>query len=169
MRIILAACFVLLAPLLVQAETTLIQVPTNAVSQIELSGEVIQAFDIVLPAELSLSAFLGASMAIGVATTELRNGLAELSVAQWQTDAAIIPEGKTGYVSEVVMHTDASEMLLDVSPIIKDALAAQQSSLTLVIGRLTGSELGGCTAAALNEVAGIWCTFVILARSGIDG
>jgi hypothetical protein len=67
-----------------------------------------------------------------------------------------VAKGRSEYLSELVEGTQPQPLVVDVTPILQDALEAGTTSLELVAGNLSPEALGIAALVALENEAGVW-------------
>ena len=89
----------------------------------------------------------------------------EVQVAAWVSGAPQIPAGRSGYMAEIAADRgEDATVYLDITPILADALAAEVSAPTLVVGAIAEDTLPGATVIPWDSEQGIWGVVRILRR-----
>ena len=89
----------------------------------------------------------------------------EVQVAAWVSGAPRIPAGRSGYMAEIAADRgEDARVYLDITPILADALAAEVSAPTLVVGAIAEDTLPGATVIPWDSEQGIWGVVRILRR-----
>jgi hypothetical protein len=146
------------------ADVHSIPVPTSAVTNQVYSGVTLQRFTLSIPEGIDIETFLSGMLTVSASLDAPEAGLAEVSVAQWTNDAPAVPSGKELPVSNLVFGSEVASVTLDLTPILRDALADELTEVSLVVGTLPESELSSCTILPIDNENGLWGTIELSNR-----
>lgn len=154
---LILSLMVLAAPGVVPAETMVLTVGSDALGTHAWDGRALQALAITLPDSLEGGALVAASLEVRVACSEVAaNGYGELQLAAWSPMGPVVPNGRSEYLSELVEGVQPQALVVDITPILKDALDAGASSVEIVAGDISPEALGNSALVALENEVGIW-------------
>jgi hypothetical protein len=106
---------------------------------------------------LAIPGVVPAETEVRVACSEVAaNGYGELQLASWSPMGPVVPNGRSEYLSELVEGVQPQALVVDITPILKDALASGTPNLEIVAGPLSPEALGIATLVALENEVGIW-------------
>jgi len=165
MRKCFAVLLTLLVPALAGAAVLEIPVSTQSIGVLSFGAGTLETFTLDL-GDLDASDLLEASLEL-VLTPAAPEGarFVEIQVAAWVSGAPQIPAGRSGYMAEIAADRgEDATVLLDITPILADALAAEQSTPTLVVGAIAESTLPGATVIPWDSGQGIYGIVRILSK-----
>lgn len=156
MKLSLAFLVLVLMSTGVRGEVATVTLDNGDVSGVVYNGRELKSITVAVPEVIAPELFLSASARFGVSSIELASGLATTAIAQFSEGHPIYPQGKEGPVSTLVPAEASTEVVFDMTPIIRDILAMGQSSVTLVLGAITGDEVGTCEISSLDPGSQTW-------------
>lgn len=161
----LLAVLMLLIPALAGAAAVEIPVSTQFIGVLGYGAGTLEAFTLDL-GDLAAEDLLEASLELLIQPDAPEGArFVEVQVAAWVSGTPQIPAGRSGYMAEITADRgEDATVYLDITPILADALAAEVSAPTLVVGAIAEDTLPGATVIPWDSEQGIWGVVRILRR-----
>lgn len=153
MKRLLFALAALLVAAPATADVATIIMDANQVGAVSFGGRALALVDLVVPTGMDATNFLSATLEVGATSQGAEGGLAELAIARWVDGGPVLPAGKESYVGALFATEPEANVSFDLTPIIEDLLAGQESSLSLAIGTFAESSLGAGSAMPIGADA----------------
>ncbi|MBM4117297.1 hypothetical protein FJ251_06065 [bacterium] len=161
----LLAVLMLLVPALAGAAAVEIPVSTQSIGVLGYGAGTLETFTLDL-GDLAAEDLLEASLELLIQPDAPEGArFVEVQVAAWVNGAPQIPAGRSGYMAEIAADRgEDATVYLDITPILADALAAEESEPTLVVGAIAEDTLPGATVLPWDSQQGIWGVVRILRK-----